>query len=1333
LPSSWRHLGTNSPGNKNDRLISKRPFYIWGVNENARILSRIVVLLAVFGVRMTPNSSKQGSSSAAKSTESKPRQAEATTPPVWKALCQLDPDYGADPDIDEKLLSIPAGHLDPDCLRKSYSTEDWIRPVVATIADPVRTNLGLGSDRTIETIQAAAANAGYVPYLQGLGWRIASNASNSGSSSTDQRARGSQGNDSKNKTDDLYPGVLIFQASEESPRRFHPRYLAVFLVSETPTSGIDKEQFLSALRIIGNIPRKSKPQKGNPRTVLVAGPNFSGSVPSLLDLAGTLSRPEGLNSFAKTADPVRCLHAFSGSITNASFKPPPDSVCQLKLDNVQTDDRTALCAFRSWAAGIGFPDDQIAILSEEGTQYGRQGGDEEKKEDDKSSRKACNLPDHTLHLYFPRGIAALRNATEPGQDSGAGITASSGPQRLPMRWQDSESQSDEVPLYGAYQTSLSEETVLASLANTVKNENIKTLGILASDPWDVDFLIHWFTEAAPNVRLFVRDVDLLYLRTPDIGSVTGILAVSNYPLISENQFWSIDQPYHDDRDLLTFPSSTQEAQYNAFITLIEQLDPPIVDRPLRHLEDREPAQQNADPADARHLWLAATGTSGYLPIKPLWTEEAGFANLRGGLHSLNVGKPPYAAIILWFLIALVAVTHAIGVLIATPFRRKACETEDEPAKPRSAFPCFLTFDVGDPQDPVAPSKFICHAVGLSAAALATLVSGASFVFFWKCTLRSSHAGTANFIFSIYQYRILAGLVLFVTFFVVAVAGVCLYAGVWTCWARSKKLNPTEPEHRELLKLAFCGSGFALIPLGGIIFWLRLVGVANFDHAFMHFRDLRLGSGLAPVLPILFLIAVYYSGIWVYLRRVSRWEYGSAKMPTALDDVFPSNCNQQVDRVTCALLRFPEAPWGWIFLACFIGGLLLFRPLGTMDMLEPWPVQWFTLACSCFALLVLWSNWLRFLYIWQQMHLFLRILEKLPMRAAFSRISTQSTLSIWGWNVAPGKLLPLREAIEALRGLHRLSGDTFVTASARKKLLSTTRAFLVATSSSSSDVTELAEELTDHQLSAQAKSENSQGEIETLAYEGETRIAIGAERGAASGKKTLTLHTNVKEFNERVSFTTAAPSSNNGNRAPKPAFSTARRVSLRELKWLYHETREAMTEVIHQLIPQLYVYWHRGEVWPANSPIPLDRPRRKTDSNDQRYELAEELVALRFYSYIRYIGTELRHLLMFVILAFSGLFVALHSYSFRASRAIDIALMTLFLFLALGIILTFDQQERDALLSRLQRSTAGELGTNFYLDVFKYAALPALALIASQVPSISNFFLRWIRPGLDAFH
>lgn len=308
-----------------------------------------------------------------------------------------------------------------------------------------------------------------------------------------------------------------------------------------------------------------------------------------------------------------------------------------------------------------------------------------------------------------------------------------GPQRLPLHWQDSEGQSDEGPVYGGYQTSLSEETVLASLAETLKNEDIKALGIMASDPWDVTFLIHWFTQAAPNVRLFVRDVDLLYLRTPDVGSVTGVLAVSDYPLIDEDQFWASNGLGR--RPLITLPSSLQEGEYNAFSMVIGQLKPGNVQPGRRPLEGMWPYdKQGASPF--AHLWLAASGTQGFLPIQPLPPTSA---KATGSFHVLNVGKPPYSAILLWFLIAIIGVAHGLGVIIAGREKDNlahSSEGKDNRSKWDDIIPPLLTLDLEDRGDAITAAKFIGHSIALSTIAFAGLVAGSTFLFFAASTYRS---------------------------------------------------------------------------------------------------------------------------------------------------------------------------------------------------------------------------------------------------------------------------------------------------------------------------------------------------------------------------------------------------------------------------------------------------------------------------------------------------------------------------------------------------------------------------------------------------------------------
>ena len=155
------------------------------------------------------------------------------------------------------------------------------------------------------------------------------------------------------------------------------------------------------------------------------------------------------------------------------------------------------------------------------------------------------------------------------------------------------------------------------------------------------------------------------------------------------------------------------------------------------------------------------------------------------------------------------------------------------------------------------------------------------------------------------------------------------------------------------------------------------------------------------------------------------------------------------------------------------------------------------------------------------------------------------------------------------------------------------------------------------------------------------------------------------------------------------------------------------------------YWRRGSSGrdQAQEPQP----------GDLKNVLAEDIVALPFYAYIRKIICELRNILFFLGVAISLLFAALHTYSFRADQAIDWWFFGLFAFMGIGIVIVIAQMERNALLNRLSDGTPGELGANFYFQLLKYGAVPFVTIFGSQVPSISNLVLKWVQPALEALH
>ena len=177
-----------------------------------------------------------------------------------------------------------------------------------------------------------------------------------------------------------------------------------------------------------------------------------------------------------------------------------------------------------------------------------------------------------------------------------------------------------------------------------------------------------------------------------------------------------------------------------------------------------------------------------------------------------------------------------------------------------------------------------------------------------------------------------------------------------------------------------------------------------------------------------------------------------------------------------------------------------------------------------------------------------------------------------------------------------------------------------------------------------------------------------------------------------------------------------------------DARKEMNDLTQTLSARLLRdYWKRG------SSSGGENPEQKPDPADQKYLLAEDIVALPFYAYIHKIISELRNILFFLGIAVSLLFAALHTYAFRADNAIDWWFFGLFGCMGAGIVIVIAQIERNALVSRLSDRSPGELGSGFYMQLLKYGTVPILTIFGSQVPFVSNVVLKWVQPALEALH
>jgi hypothetical protein len=130
-------------------------------------------------------------------------------------------------------------------------------------------------------------------------------------------------------------------------------------------------------------------------------------------------------------------------------------------------------------------------------------------------------------------------------------------------------------------------------------------------------------------------------------------------------------------------------------------------------------------------------------------------------------------------------------------------------------------------------------------------------------------------------------------------------------------------------------------------------------------------------------------------------------------------------------------------------------------------------------------------------------------------------------------------------------------------------------------------------------------------------------------------------------------------------------------------------------------------------------------------LAEEYVAL---VYLNFLVTVLLRMRTLVICA-GGMYVfivlSINSYPFEPHPALQTLAVVMLLLLGAAVGYVYAEMHREAILSRLTSSKAGELGWDFWLKFAAAAAIPVFSLLAAQFPGINQILFSWLQPALQA--
>jgi hypothetical protein len=452
---------------------------------------------------------------------------------------------------------------------------------IALVPDPVHTHLSLFFDRAIDAIEQGAQEENWIFDRATMPWDNEQHPE-----STDLRIRLLQ-RDYQSDKENL-PGLMIFRPLNQDEPNLN-RSLFVFVVGETPTGGVSKEQFRNAVMLIGVVAKAETPLR-------IIGPTFSGSLYSVAQLLGN-ELPRGR---------FRNVVIRSGTVsswdTTEWFKKwfeqqRYDGRLCVDFATFEQSDRYMLRKFVGFEKNKGYSPEGIAVLAEDETAYGNfvapdvlSSEPPQQKGANSTScpteifpdtRDGTTQLDETLlkdensvvHLYFPRDISQLRSAYQRGFEKQVSTTSFSSTYEvhsvLPLDLRDTGSDDDSVSQYAHSQSPLSQEAILLGIATSLREHKIEFVLLQATNPMDKLFLSRFLRKAYPEGRVVTMDGDLLMRRdVEDDRLLHGVMSLGIYSLLpgaDDNVAYPSALPKLPHADHV-FPAAASVGIYNATVS-----------------------------------------------------------------------------------------------------------------------------------------------------------------------------------------------------------------------------------------------------------------------------------------------------------------------------------------------------------------------------------------------------------------------------------------------------------------------------------------------------------------------------------------------------------------------------------------------------------------------------------------------------------------------------------------------------------------------------------------------------------------------------------------------
>ena len=485
--------------------------------------------------------------------------------------------------------------------------------VIALVPDPIDSHFPLTFDNAISSIHQAFGDHGFVRDRQLLLWQYGLKKDKDAKASDRSAPWRNQ------------PSAILFRKTRPDPTdkkssstAIDTDLVLVLLVGETPTAGVQRPAFINAVEfVVAN--QLSAHSDAGQLDIPIIGPTFSGtsaSLQSTLSLWWPEFDKRMLLAQAPRHERKLTINFVSGSATSASninflgFDLPGEKQHHFKSTfqaTVLPDSITKELLVKHLVENIGIRANRIALLTED-TSYGQ------------SKRKSENSTPTELEqvrsIPFPLSLSRMRSEYQksekatPGNNDSVAAKINVQRRNVTLDTESAQQATDAIPTFSSVTPAIA-DLALARILETIKQDEIQAVGIVATDVQDVLFLARQVRMFSPDVLLFTTENEVLYTHSDLAGYLRGMLVASTYPLSTRVKNWFAQAGTHPTD--LAFPSSSAQGIYNATIAQLNGLTSTHV--PLRgyHMPLAE-SKPELKLNDTPPLWLSVVTETGIWPV-----------------------------------------------------------------------------------------------------------------------------------------------------------------------------------------------------------------------------------------------------------------------------------------------------------------------------------------------------------------------------------------------------------------------------------------------------------------------------------------------------------------------------------------------------------------------------------------------------------------------------------------------------------------------------------------------------------------------------------------------